>query len=352
MPSKKKSNKKKGNKKQSQKPAVNSTNQQEEGNLPTILQVNLDDAILVEDVIQGNNNEDDPKKTSRYDDIVSKYNANLEQPKTFQPTYSTSKEHVKFERDFSDFVNNNEGIMKDKISPEKKNSKKKQSKIQEREDMSIEDYVNQGIPREIVMMKHPLANKWVFWWFRNDKSKSWEQNQEKIAMVDTIEDFWQVHNYIEPASKLGQGCNYMVFKKGIQPDWEDFQNMAGGRWIANIDRNRGDDVVDDLWLEILFIMIGEHAGEHADMVNGAYINIRPKTHKLEMWLKDANNMNAVMQIGSLMKSRMNLKERIYFTIHREANKGNRSRYGSQNSPSKISIWDLRVLLELVKWKIQ
>jgi len=340
MPSKKKSNKKKNSKKQ--KPVVDPTNQQDEGNPSTIVKVNLDDAILVEEVIvcdgQGNNNNEDIKKESLYD-IVSEFNANPEQPKSSQSTYRTTTEHVKFVRDFSDFVNNNEGSMKNKNTPEK-NIKKKQTKIQVNEDiMSIEDFVNLGIPREIVMMKHPLANKWVFWWSRNDKSKTWEQNQEKIATVDTIEDFWQVHNYIEPASKLGQGCDYMVFKKGIQPDWEDFQNMSGGRWIANIDRNSRDDVVDDFWLEILFIMIGEHAGEHADMVNGAVINIRAKTHKLAMWLKDANNMNAVMQIGRLIKSRLNLRERIHFTIHsdREANKGNRSRYGSQNSPSKIFI---------------
>jgi len=337
MPSKKKSSKKKTTKRP--KPAVNSTNQ-EEGNpsSPTIAKVNLDDAILVEEVFnngQGNNNED-AKKNFLYEDIDSEFKANLEQPKSSQLTYSTTTtEHVKFERNFSDFVNNNEGSMKNRNAPEK-NIKKKQSKIQVKEDLTIEDYLNLGISREIVMMKHPLANKWVFWWGRNDKSKTWEQNQEKIATVDTIEDFWQVHNYIEPASKLGQGCDYMVFKKGIQPDWEDFQNMAGGRWIANIDRNSRDDVVDDFWLEILFIMIGEHAGDYADMVNGAVINIRAKTHKLAVWLKDANNMNAVMQIGRLMKSRLNMRERIHFSIHRE-DKGNRSRYGSQNSPGKISI---------------
>jgi len=342
MPNKKKSNKKKNAKKQ--KPTVNSSNQQDEGNPTTIVKVNLDDAILVDEVIvcgQGNNNNEDLTKKSLYDDIAPEFNANLENSKSSKPTYSaysTNTEHVKFVRDFSDFVNNNEGSMKNKNTPEK-NIKKKQSKLQVKEDMSIEDYLNLGIPREIVMMKHPLANKWVFWWSRNDKSKTWEQNQEKIATVDTIEDFWQVHNYIEPASKLGQGCDYMVFKKGIQPDWVDFQNMSGGRWIANIDRNSRDDVVDDFWLEILFIMIGEHAGEYADMVNGAVINIRAKTHKLAMWLKDANNMNAVMQIGRLIKSRLNMRERIYFTIHsdREVNKGNRSRYGSQNSPSKIFI---------------
>ena len=333
----KKSQKKKSFKKQSQKTAENSTPQQEEGKFPSLVKVNLDDAILVEEVIvlngQGNNNEDDPKKNSLYDDIVSEFNAKTNLLKSSELTYSTNSEHVKLDRDFADFVNNNEGSLKKRISPSK-NIKKRESKIQERGDMTIEDFLSLGISREIVMMKHPLANKWVFWWFRNDKSKKWEQNLEKIATVDTIEDFWQVHNYIEPASKLNQGCDYMVFKKGIQPDWEDFQNMAGGRWIANIDKN--SDAVDNYWLEIIFILIGEHAGEHAHTVNGAVIMIRAKTHKLAMWLKDANNMNAVMQIGRLVKSRLNLRDKIYFTIHREEG-NNRSRFGSQNSPGKISI---------------
>ena len=339
MPSNKnkKSHKKKSSKKHSLKNAENTTLQQVEGKFPTIVKVNLDDAILEEVIVlngQGNNNEDAPKKNSLYDDIVSEFNAKTDLRNSSDLTYSTNSEHVKYERDFSDFVNNNECTMMKRNTPEK-NIKKKQTKMQVKDDMTIEDFLRLGISREIVMMKHPLANKWVFWWFRNDKSKSWEQNQEKIATVDTIEDFWQVHNYIEPASKLNQGCDYMVFKKGIQPDWEDFQNMAGGRWIANIDKN--SDAVDNYWLEIIFILIGEHAGEYADMVNGAVINIRAKTHKLAMWLKDSNNMSAVMQIGRLMKSRLNLREMIHFTIHREGKGNNRSRFGSQNSPGKICI---------------
>ena len=282
-----------------------------------------------------NNNEDDSKKRSLYDDIVSEFNAKTDLLNSPELTYSTNSEHVKFERDFSDLVNNNDGSIENKNRSPPENNIKKETKMKVKENKTIEDFLNLGIPKEIVMMKHPLANKWVFWWFRNDKSKSWEQNQEKITTVDTIEDFWQVHNYIEPAGKLNQGCSYMVFKEGIQPDWEDFQNMAGGRWIVNIDKN--NDAVDNYWLEIIFILIGEHAGEHADMVNGAGINIRAKTHKLAMWLKDSNNMNAVMQIGRLVKSRLNLREIIHFTIHREDKEDRRSRFGSKNSPGKISI---------------
>ena len=77
---------------------------------------------------------------------------------------------------------------------------------------TIEDYISLGVPRDIAEMKHPLENAWSFWYFRNDKNRSWEENQINLATVDTIEDFWQLYNYVEPASKLGVGCDYALFK--------------------------------------------------------------------------------------------------------------------------------------------
>jgi len=345
MPGNKKKSKKKGYRKPLQT-AGKPTNEHQESssasdiNDSMLKKTNLDDAILLEEVVvldgQGNNNDNSSGKKTLFGNILSEFNECDE----IQNSYSKSIEgdNVKYKRDFSDFVNNNEAGMKNRNTPELKSAKMVPKSSMKEDLMTIEDFLNLGISREIVMMKHPLANKWVFWWFRNDKSKAWEQSQEKIATVDTIEDFWQVYNYIEPASNLSQGCDYSVFKKGIQPDWEDFQNMAGGRWIVTSDRTKRDELVDDYWLETLFILIGEHAGDYADMVNGAVINIRNKGDKLAMWLKDANNMNAVMQIGRLIKSKLKLRDRINFTVHREANsKGTRSRYGSQNSPSKIFI---------------
>eukprot|EP00091_Calanus_sinicus_P024088 TRINITY_DN8454_c0_g1_i1.p1 TRINITY_DN8454_c0_g1~~TRINITY_DN8454_c0_g1_i1.p1 ORF type:complete len:355 (-),score=111.01 TRINITY_DN8454_c0_g1_i1:117-1181(-) len=312
---------------------------------PVKAKANLDDAILVEDVVHlkdfGNNNQTTDAK-SPFDAFVSKFDVgeHAKQKESKPAAYNkkpTKEQGVKFERDFSDFVNNNDNAMKNRNIPQTKIEKKPTNKSNG-DLKTIEDFIAEGVPREIVMMKHPLANTWVFWWFRNDKSRTWEQNQEKIATVDTIEDFWQIYNFIEPASQLGQGCDYAVFKKGIQPDWEDFQNMSGGRWIINSDKTNRGDILDSHWLEIIFILIGEHAGEFAHMMNGAVINIRPKGDKLAVWLRDAHNMAGVMEIGKLVKSRLGLRDRINFTIHREDSKGNnRSRFGSQNSPSKICV---------------
>jgi len=350
MPGKKKSKNKRNVKKQSgdineSKENTNPTELKTVANVPTpaSAKANLDDAILVEDVIHlGNNNQSTDAK-SPFDAFVSKFDAREQvKPKESKPAAynkrSIKDQGVKFERDFSDFANNNDNAMKNRNIPQTKIEKKPPTTLTNVDPKSIEDFIAEGVPRGIVMMKHPLANTWVFWWFRNDKSRTWEQNQERIATVDTIEDFWQIYNYIEPASQLGSGCDYAVFKKGIQPDWEDFQNMSGGRWIINSDKTNRGDILDSHWLEIIFILIGEHAGEFAPMMNGAVINIRPKGDKLAVWLRDANNMAGVMEIGKLVKTRLGLRDRISFTIHREDSKGNnRSRFGSQNSPTKICV---------------
>ena len=76
-----------------------------------------------------------------------------------------------------------------------------------------------GGPEKVV--KHPLQNAWTLWFFKNDKGRSWEENQRSIITVTTVEDFWSLYNHIEVASKLPPGSDYSLFKEGIFPDWED-----------------------------------------------------------------------------------------------------------------------------------
>ena len=72
-------------------------------------------------------------------------------------------------------------------------------------------------------------NTWTLWFYKNDKSQSWEANQKPVINFDTVEDFWSLYNHIEVASKLQIGSDYSLFKKGIKPMWEDPHNKDGGR---------------------------------------------------------------------------------------------------------------------------
>ena len=115
-------------------------------------------------------------------------------------------------------------------------------------------------------IKHPLQNAWTLWFFKNDKSRSWEENQRPIITVTTVEDFWSLYNHIEVASKLPIGADYSLFKEGIFPDWEDPRNQDGGRWIISLDKRHKQELLDTYWLEIIFFLIGEHADQHAFQV--------------------------------------------------------------------------------------
>jgi len=172
-------------------------------------------------------------------------------------------------------------------------------------------------PEKVV--KHPLQNSWTLWFFKNDKQRSWEDNQQPIITVNTVEDFWSLYNHIEVASKLAPGSDYSLFKEGIIPDWEDKRNQNGGRWIINLDKRQRADHLDNYWLEILFFLIGEHADQHAHQVNGAVVNVRGKGDKLAVWLADATQSDSIIRIGKMLKERLGIDpgEKIGFNIHNE-----------------------------------
>jgi translation initiation factor 4E len=102
------------------------------------------------------------------------------------------------------------------------------------------------------------------------EGETWLQNLKPCSTFNTVEDFWSLFNNILPASRLGTGCNYHLFKKGVMPMWEDKKNEHGGKWIITIpkqDRQKGK--VDEWWLYTVLAMIGETMDETGLEVCGA-----------------------------------------------------------------------------------
>jgi len=171
------------------------------------------------------------------------------------------------------------------------------------------------IPAFLARPRHHLKQAWTLWYYRNDRSLSWEENQQAVATVSTIEEFWQLYQLLQPASKLGLGCDYAMFRAGILPDWEDPANVAGGRWIVR--RKRVE--LDKTWLELLFYLIGEHAEAKAGEINGAVVNVRKKGDKVAVWLREARHVVAVVDVGRQVQSRLGLPPgtKMQFSVHRE-----------------------------------
>merc|ERR1712212_699524 len=201
------------------------------------------------------------------------------------------------------------------------------SRVEEIEEKEVEDLteivdnmkIAETAPDPEKVMKHPLQNAWTLWFFKNDKTRSWEENPRPIITVTTVEDFWSLYNHIEVASRLPPGSDYSLFKEGIFPDWEDKRNAPGGRWMINVDKRQRAECLDTYWLEILFFLIGEHADQHAHQVNGAVVNVRAKGDKLAVWLADAGQPDGITRIGKMIKERLGIDpdQTIGFNIHNE-----------------------------------
>ena len=169
---------------------------------------------------------------------------------------------------------------------------------------SDEEYVSSP---EMVL-KHPLQNAWTLWFFKNDKSRLWEENQREIITFDTVEDFWALYNHIELASRLSTACDYSLFKKGVRPMWEDEKNRHGGRWIVNLDKKQRASSLDHFWLDVMLYMIGESFD--GDNVNGAVVNVRNRGDKIAIWLREARCQESVMKIGKSLKKCLGIDDHV------------------------------------------
>ena len=147
-----------------------------------------------------------------------------------------------------------------------------------------------------------------------------------ITTFGFVEDFWALFNHIQPASKLPAGCDYSLFKEGIEPKWEDKANKDGGRWLISLDKTQRHSQLDSFWIETLLLLIGEAFDDDSDEICGAVVNIRGKGDKLSIWTADGTKKDAVMNIGRKIKERLGIPPKV--TIAYQSHDDQQSRQSS------------------------
>lgn len=179
-------------------------------------------------------------------------------------------------------------------------------------------------------IKHPLQNRWALWFFKNDKSKTWQANLRLISKFDTVEDFWALYNHIQLSSNLMPGCDYSLFKDGIEPMWEDEKNKRGGRWLITLTKQQRRNDLDRFWLETLLCLIGESFDDYSDDVCGAVVNVRAKGDKIAIWTTECENRDAVTHIGRVYKERLGLPPKIVLGYQSHADTATKSGSTTKN----------------------
>lgn len=94
---------------------------------------------------------------------------------------------------------------------------------------------------------HPLQHEWTLWFLKPPtQGLEWSDLLKEIISFKTVEEFWGIFKTISKASMLPAKSDYSYFLKGIRPEWEDPQNMNGGKW-AYQSKHKGSNL-DELWL--------------------------------------------------------------------------------------------------------
>ncbi|CAH2075588.1 unnamed protein product, partial [Iphiclides podalirius] len=164
---------------------------------------------------------------------------------------------------------------------------------------------------ELETLKHPLQNTWSFWMYTNT-SKIWEENLVEMTTFNTVEDYWCLYHHMKTPSELQLGQDYAIFKKGIQPKWEDRVNKPGGRWLITLDKKRTADL-DNVWLYTVLSLIGENF-ENTDEISGVVVNVRPKS-KVGIWVKNLKNEKANLEIGHRLQQQLPVNVKLLFHAH-------------------------------------
>jgi len=176
----------------------------------------------------------------------------------------------------------------------------------------------------IIKPKHHLSDSWTFWYSAGDKRLSWKKNQKRIAIVTTVEEFWFTYHQVQLVSSLPAGFTYSVFRTGILPDREDLGNKDGGRWIASFQEEDERKEIDEKWMKVLEMLLGEETGGSlCKFIAGAEACARKKSDKLELWVKNMNRMEAVVKLGRMFKDRVKAGDsnNIHLSIHSEEIEG-------------------------------
>lgn len=145
-----------------------------------------------------------------------------------------------------------------------------------------------------------FESEWTLWEHRQpDKSsKSYEDNMQKLCEMATVEDFWRAWNNIPKPSQLffdgrtkKRFANrtvegFSLFKKNINPEWEDAANRTGAEWFCR--KQFPLLQLDELWLHLALGLVGETI-DPADELCGVRIvdksvNSR-MMYRLELWFR-------------------------------------------------------------------
>jgi len=121
-----------------------------------------------------------------------------------------------------------------------------------------------------------LKTPWCLW----EQVATGGYATSKVVTFDSVQNFWSVWNGVPQPSELLDNKRFfremptgsapqsidaiMIFREGIEPQWEDKANATGGHFQIQLKPTSGGGQIDEYWNNLVLAMIGEtmEAGQH------------------------------------------------------------------------------------------
>ena len=152
--------------------------------------------------------------------------------------------------------------------------------------------------------------RWTFWYVytlsHREKKRMNKKNARykeyllhEVYTFGTIEEFWKMYNHTNTVGEVISNTDYLNFKKGIRPEWEDPSNQNGGKWVVTLPiEDDMEEEVDRAWLNLLLHVIGGlFEKQERDLINGMIFSIRDKHLRVSLWCNNNTNEESLKKIG-------------------------------------------------------
>lgn len=96
-------------------------------------------------------------------------------------------------------------------------------------------------PLEYPPNEHRLEHPYCLWFSRRPVvpnrntpvTQVYSRALRLVGQVGTVEQWWALYSHLVRLSELPPHTDLHLFKKGIQPMWEDHANSKGGKWVKH-----------------------------------------------------------------------------------------------------------------------
>lgn len=171
----------------------------------------------------------------------------------------------------------------------------------------------------------------------NSKSSTKNESEyselvKKLCEFGTLEDFWEIYQFIKKPENCKQGLEISIFKSNIKPLWEDEANKQGGKVSLKIKKEYSNVI----WDEFVYRLIGNNFPViNNDEINGILSSIKRDSNFIQIWFKNYNS-STLNDISLSIRQILNIPDNVELDIRpfnkeKDFNSHNNNNYISSNN---------------------